>query len=641
MARLVTSRGGLQLCDDTNEECTCAAEEATMQFHALIAPTRMTLAALCTGGLLLSAGCRSDELQGPAHLPEATRPPVMATAPTSGLVGEWKLDETGSATVANDSKNNFDATVFGGATFVAGKIGNALNLNNGTGGTGGKYAQMPSNATLDNVQEGNYTISAWFQPASIPPDATVDNRYWAVVAKASPHLGIFYSADGKFLARHYLTGGVGEQATATVYPVGSWYHVASTVNKATGKVKIYVNGVFQDDASFTAGTAAEEYGTTPFTIGKTASFWAADGKVDQVRIYNRELSAAEIADLFNETPPAPPGGDLPAGLWGNDAADLGTLPSSGNFYKAALAVPDNSSGSHNINTLIANANQHDITLMLRLSGSPGAYTDKVSEECNNYNPTKYQAQLDRFVGNTALATALNTRRAVVLVIDEPHIKSYCKTISEAEVNQMGGWIKSRWPGAITAVRSSANLMKFGWITTRTTPFSPTFWSKIDYAWGTWNHSTALSSTPEETYQSEKAGLAEVNLGMIPGINIWNGGTKACWTQPNGTLGRIWGSQAPSSVRGTVQTCSQVNEPSENTDQWVASPALLRQTIDAAVTDPDAPMFLGWTHVGPDDTGNSWSNMSQYESRSDFVSALKYWNTTGASRTNGTGWRPAK
>jgi hypothetical protein len=133
----------------------------------------------------------------------------------------------------------------------------------------------------------------------------------------------------------------------------------------------------------------------------------------------------------------------------------------------------------------------------------------------------------------------------------------------------------------------------------------------------------------------------VNLGMIPGINIWNGGTKACWTQPNGTLGRIWGSQADPSVRGTIQTCSQVNEPSANSDQWVASPALLRQTIDAAVTDPDAPIFLGWTHVGPDDTGNSWSVMAKYETRSDFVSALHYWNTKGAQRTNGTGWRTAK
>jgi hypothetical protein len=612
-----------------------------MQLHVAIAPTRLTLAALWTGGLLLSAGCRSDELQAPIQTPQTTRPPAMAVAPTSGLIGEWKLDETGG-TVAHDTKNGFDASVSGGALFVAGKIGNALNLNNGTAGTGTKAAQMPSNATLDNVQEGNYTLSAWFLPATLPPDATVDNRFWAVVVKASPHMGIFYSSAGKFLSRHYLTGAVGEQPiTATTYPVGFWYHVASTVNKTTGTVKIYVNGAFQDQASFAAGTAAEEYGTTPFQIGKSGTFWAANGKVDQVRIYNRELSAAEISDLFNETPAPPPGTALPAGLWGMAAADLGTLPSSGNFYKGAMIVPDNIAGSSkNINTVIANANQFNVTVMLRLSGPPGQYTVQ-SGSCNNYSRTKYQAQLDRFVGNTALATALSTKRAVVMVIDEPWIDSYCGSITEANVNEMGGWIKSRWPGAITQVRGPADKMEFGWTTTRTTPFSTTFWSKVDYGSGTYNHVAALDSTPAQFYQAQKTGLAVVNLGMIPGINVWNGGNKACWTQPNGTLGRIYGSQEDASVRGTIQTCSQVNEPAANSQNWVASPALLRESIDAAFTDPAAPMFLGWTHVGPDDTGNSWSNMALYESRSDFVSALQYWNTKGASRTNGTGWRTPK
>jgi hypothetical protein len=622
-----------------------------MQFQAF-APRRLTLAALCTGGLLLSEGCRSDELQGPGHAPEARSIPAMAEAPTSGLVGEWKLDET-SGTNANDSKNNFDATVFGGAAFVAGKLGNALNLNNGTAGTGGKYAQMPSNATLDNVNEANYTLSAWFQPATIPTDAVYENRFWAIVVKANPHFGIFYSSTGKFLARHYTaspTGPVGEQAASpSPYPEGAWYHLAATVSKTTGTVKLYVNGAFSDQASFTAGSAAEDYGTTPWQIGRAGPSWAADGKIDQVRIYNRELSAAEIADLFNETPPQPPDAALPAGLWGLNADNIGTLPSTTSFFKGAAMAPYDGGGPDNIDAILSKANQYDVTLVLRLSGGPGLYTDPigtytengVTKTCSKYNSQKFRDNLDRFVGNQALSNALASRQAIVMAIDEPWIASYCQSIPPDSVNKMGAYIKSRWPGAIVAVRAPAGPMVAGW-----EGHPAVNWTKIDYGWSQYNHVAAVpeNQTPAVFFAGQKDSLNNMaDVGMIPGINVWNGGNKACWTQPNGTLGRIRGSQEPEGVRGTTQTCSQVNEPAANSENWVASPALLKSAIDAAVTDADAPVFLGWTHVGQDDIdhGVSWAVMDQYETRSDFVNAFKYWNTKGASRATFNGWRAAK
>jgi hypothetical protein len=222
-------------------------------------------------------------------------------APTSGLIGEWKLDEMGG-TIAEDTKNGYDATVQGSAGFVAGKLGRALNLNNGTTGTGGKYAEMPSNATLDNVQEGDYTLSAWFYPYTAPPDLNTDDRHWAIVAKAGLHMGLMYEPDRRFSIRHYLTGPMLKNPhSATTYALNTWHHVAGVVSKATGTVTLYVNGAQAGSATFAAGTAAREYGTTRFRIGKGSSNWAADGKVDQVRIYNRALSAAEISDLYNET----------------------------------------------------------------------------------------------------------------------------------------------------------------------------------------------------------------------------------------------------------------------------------------------------------------------------------------------------
>jgi concanavalin A-like lectin/glucanase superfamily protein len=595
------------------------------------------IAGLGLAGLLIG-GCAPDEVQAPGEQP--TVPGLeAAVAPTGGLIGEWKLDETGG-TNANDSKNNYDATVFGGAAFVAGKLGNALNLNNGTAGTGGKYAQMPSNGTLDNVQEGNYTISAWFNPASLPPNAAQENVYWAVVAKASPNMGILYNNLGKFHARHLLTGGVGEQATTpTTYPPGSWYHVVSAVSKTAGTVKIYVNGVFQDQASFAANTAAEEYDATPWQIGKAGTVWAANGKVDQVRIYNRELSAAEVGDLYHETS-GTQSAALHAGFWWGPitTGDLGTGPGGDEgspIYNMFQGQTGTAPGSGNIDSLIAEANQRDITLVLRLSGTQGSYTTQ-SGSCFNYDPAKYRAQLDRYTSSDALRTALANRRAVVFLIDEPWIDVYCGTITPDDVNQMGNEVKTRWPGAITVVRAPADFMINGW---NSHP-APT-WTKIDYGWSQYNHVAAVieNTTPADFFNDQKDSLATVNLGMIPGINLWNGGSKACWTQPNGSSGRIYGSDEDASLRGTFESCSANPNP-PNSSRWVVSPTLLRATVDAAVADPDAPFFAIWTHVRPGISA-SWGVMEQYEGRSDFVNALNDMITQGATRSSWNGWRPAK
>jgi hypothetical protein len=161
---------------------------------------------------------------------------------------------------------------------------------------------MPSNATLDNVQEGNYTLSAWFYPFTAPPDVTTDNRHWAIVAKAGHHMGLMYEPDRRFSIRHYLAGpALKNPHSATTYSLNTWHHVAGVVSKTAGTVTLYVNGAVAGTTTFPADSAAREYGTTRFRIGKGSSNWAADGKVDQVRIYNRALSGAEISDLYNET----------------------------------------------------------------------------------------------------------------------------------------------------------------------------------------------------------------------------------------------------------------------------------------------------------------------------------------------------
>jgi hypothetical protein len=77
--------------------------------------------------------------------------------------------------------------------------------------------------------------------------------------------------------------------------VDVWYHVAAT--SSGGEVTLYVDG-----APYSTGTPTLETGTGAFYIGKIGGSPGAerrlDGAVDEVAVYDRALTAEEIAALY-------------------------------------------------------------------------------------------------------------------------------------------------------------------------------------------------------------------------------------------------------------------------------------------------------------------------------------------------------
>ena len=71
-----------------------------------------------------------------------------------------------------------------------------------------------------------------------------------------------------FCTHHWLASGpTNKWACSGTKSNLAWYHVVSVVSKTTGFIKIYINGVEEDTDTFTAGSAAFEYGTLPWRIG--------------------------------------------------------------------------------------------------------------------------------------------------------------------------------------------------------------------------------------------------------------------------------------------------------------------------------------------------------------------------------------
>ncbi|MEK7176582.1 MAG: LamG domain-containing protein, partial [Patescibacteria group bacterium] len=83
---------------------------------------------------------------------------------------------------------------------------------------------------------------------------------------------------------------------STSFTVNTWYHLVGVFQSASNTVTFYVNNVVQTTSGFAGGLPS----TTGFGyigVSNAASFFP--GSLDDVRIYNRALSAAEVLQLYN------------------------------------------------------------------------------------------------------------------------------------------------------------------------------------------------------------------------------------------------------------------------------------------------------------------------------------------------------
>ena len=94
-----------------------------------------------------------------------------------------------------------------------------------------------------------------------------------------------------------------EATNGPAVPLGVWTHLAVTYDGTT--LRLYVNGVLRSSTAASGGIAAS---TAPLRIGGNTVFSVPGteyfaGLIDEVRIYNRALSAAEItADMNTPLP---------------------------------------------------------------------------------------------------------------------------------------------------------------------------------------------------------------------------------------------------------------------------------------------------------------------------------------------------
>jgi|GEM_PF-2142216 len=278
-----------------------------------------TVRTIAVVAALFVAGCaRVDQVNAPAARNDAPAGITMLAPSATSLIGPPSVPGAVPAPpgmracFAGDGNgldivSNNVGVATGTASFTAGIFGQAFDFL----ALGDGYTVQPSPSLNFGASGTGITMTAWifgrgtmFQAGSgivgAGPIVEYNNgaHMWQHSQFGDPQELFSNLAEGNAPSQWHII-----RAPGTV-PLNGWYHTAVTYDKGTGLAKLYVNGVEQASQNFgvfNPNTA------TPLHIGKrvTPIIGPADftfnGAIDEVQIYERGLTAAEIAQIAGAT----------------------------------------------------------------------------------------------------------------------------------------------------------------------------------------------------------------------------------------------------------------------------------------------------------------------------------------------------
>ncbi|GEM_PF-3226904 len=268
--------------------------------------------------------------------------PPPPPPPSSGPVALWRFDESvwtgASGEVKDASGRNNNGTARNGAATVANSAGRA-----GAFDGADDHVAVPASSSL-NVSGSGLTLSAWVNFPGLsgsPMGILSQGGYWngyryMITSTGAVSFDLTSSASGTLVSQKTL-------------PPGVWNHVVATYDGAA--MRVYINGV--KDANEKARTGAVDPSTGEVWIGhgdrETGQAWsyAFKGMIDEAQVYDRALSAQEVASLYGA--PAPPAPNQSPVASASASPTSGTAPLTVSFSANGSSDPDGAIASYGWN----------------------------------------------------------------------------------------------------------------------------------------------------------------------------------------------------------------------------------------------------------------------------------------------------
>ncbi len=224
-----------------------------------------------------------------------TSSPVTVTVNNNSLVAAYGFEEASGLTAIDSSG-----------------VGNTGTLENGVArtGTGRLGAALTFDGTDDAVRVANapslglttgLTVEGWVYPTAL------GTSRWRTLGAKERSGGFRYALfandnQARPQAAIYAGGSVRTARGGAQLPLNTWSHLAMTYNGSV--LRLYVNGVQAASTSYTGSIAT---GTGVLRVGNstTQNNRGFQGRLDEVRVYNRALTAAQITADMNQAVVAP------------------------------------------------------------------------------------------------------------------------------------------------------------------------------------------------------------------------------------------------------------------------------------------------------------------------------------------------
>src|SRR3989339_1824619 len=215
---------------------------------------------------------------------------IIATPSANSPIGEWRFEEGTGTTAADTSGGNNNGILVNSPTWLNGKVGKALQFDGLN-----TYVTISDSNVLDLTT--GISIEAWVKTDVITTDGgptrrVLDKGVYVLAASDQAYFKVVIGGANK---------GVGKAWTSA--DVNSWHHLIGTYDGAT--VKLYQDGTL---AGQTSATGNIDVNGNPLIIGRQGTSPAGrfDGVIDEVKIYNRALTDAEVLEHYQGSTPPPP-----------------------------------------------------------------------------------------------------------------------------------------------------------------------------------------------------------------------------------------------------------------------------------------------------------------------------------------------